>query len=693
MKIDNYNFQFSPNIINLLGQELIHDKKIAIAELVKNAYDADATEVKIKISDNKIFISDNGCGMNSNTIKNYWLKPGISSKRKDGFKKTPKFQRLPLGEKGVGRLGVHRLGQEIEIISKMKQSPEVSFVIDWKDFANKDDMSELSPISVTENQEPVVFKEDKTGTQLVIKDLREHFEENDMRQLKSDLFKLLTPFENKLGDNFQIKLYDANGLFEIPMDLGIKDLKEKALFYFYFVFHKNQLVDFKYRFRPPLKSKLDHKNLTPESIQHDLKSFRADKRYTDFFKTKIDIGKVTFEGYVYEPKISKALDVNWHKQMKDYLEENGGIRVYRDGLRIYNYGEGGKDNDILDLDRKRAKRLGDNIGYNQILAVVNLNREDSRDLIEKTNREGFIHNKQYTYLTQGLDFCIEVFNYYRKIDKAKAQKLVGKEYDKADIDSKIDELIKQIDKLEIEETQKEKLKQSLFSFSQDFKQIKDIFLSAANTGLNLAFLVHEVDKIILELEDSIKNKNWKSVANIFDYLKKTIILYKNMIKMTRKESLCKLERIIEQALFSSNYRFKAHKIEVEQDITSGLQIYCKENFILGAINNLFDNAIYWLDFYQVKKKKILVKTYQENNSISIIIADNAKGFNISFGSALQPFISGRFDEGSMGIGLHLVEQIMVAHKADFNQAIWADENLPEAYKNGAILKMTFSDTK
>ena len=62
-------------------------------------------------------------------------------------------------------------------------------------------------------------------------------------------------------------------------------------------------------------------------------------------------------------------------------------------MRVYNYGEEGRDNDILNLDRKRAKRIGDNIGYNQILASIELDIEKSKEnLIEKTNREGFIHN-------------------------------------------------------------------------------------------------------------------------------------------------------------------------------------------------------------------------------------------------------------------------------------------------------------
>ena len=73
-----FKFEFSPKIIVLLGEELIHDHKIAISELVKNAYDADANTVKIKITPHSIIIEDDGIGMGIDIIKNVWLKPGVS---------------------------------------------------------------------------------------------------------------------------------------------------------------------------------------------------------------------------------------------------------------------------------------------------------------------------------------------------------------------------------------------------------------------------------------------------------------------------------------------------------------------------------------------------------------------------------------------------------------------------------------
>ena len=689
--IDNFNFSFSPNIINILGQELIHDKKIAIMELVKNAYDADATNVDITIGNKEIIIKDDGCGMNKSIIKNYWLQAGNSPKKGE-VKRTEQYQRLPLGEKGVGRLGVHRLGKNIEVISKTANDKEVEFSINWENFEGKEKITEVSPIAIIENNDPKIFLEGETGTQLTIKNLRENFSnEKEMANLEQDLFKLLSPFKD-VDNKFSIKLFKNEGLFKSEKVFDIEKLKKEAFFYFCIAFKKTEITYFEYKCCSSDRKeerKLELKDLEKD-LENLIKSSKAREENLIFLDSQdLDLGDIIFQGCIFEHKLSQNLNQPISRDIKDYLKENGGIRVYRDGIRIYNYGEEGKDNDILNLDRKRAKKLGDFIGYNQILAAIELDRESSKDLKEKTNREGFIHNESFKYLQDGLDFCMGIISFYRKQDKARLDKLVGKEYDKGDVDTKINEIVKNIDNLEVQKDKRENLKKQLFEFSKYFQELKNIFLSASNTGLNLAFIIHEVDKIIDHLGEELKGGNIEKVNKVFKHLKETIIIYRDTIRLSKEESSHKLDSIFEQAIFSVNYRFKVHEITLQQEIQSGLVITCRKNFILGTINNLFDNAIYWLEFYQIKDKKIILKAYEHDKELVIVIADNGKGFNIPFDSALRPFISGRFDSSSMGIGLHLADQIMNAHQGQICLGDWQKENLPQEYENGAILKLIF----
>lgn len=686
-------FDVSPRIIKILGEELIHDKKIAISELVKNAYDADASLVKITIGNDEIVIEDDGCGMSADIIEQYWMKPGSSGKR-DSAERTPRFKRLPLGEKGVGRLGVHRLGAKIKVVSKAKDNEEVVFQLDWKALEEKANLSDIEPILIEENATPQQFKGGSTGTKLTVQHLKETFKKKDFSILHNDLLKLLSPFNRNDKQQFRIEFYTANGLFIEQTEVDVKQVLEQALFSFDITFKKKEIEKFTYRCISENEKMYPVRTieLNDEGVKQTLNSITEKAlKLNDSDDTEYDsdLGSVQFRGYIFEPKLSKLLLNPLSTPTSLYLKENGGIRVYRDGIRVYNYGEGGKDNDILNLDRKRAKKLGDNIGYNQILAAIELNHQDSRALYEKTNREGFIHNKAFLYLQQQLDLCMDFVIHYRKLDKAEIRLLEGKIYDKGDIDIRITEIIKQVENLTIAEAEKTKISVDLRDFSEEFKQIKDIFLTASNTGLNMTFIIHEVDKIIGHLEAEINNKDLIKIKKVFGYLKETIASYKEVIRLDKKSSSFELTTIIKQTTFNAKYRFDSHKIEIHEELNPSLSIACKKGLVIGIINNIFDNAIYWLDHYKINQKQIFIKTYSDNLHHHIVIADNGKGFNISFEAALGPFISGRVDDSSMGIGLHLAFQVMLAHDGTISQSSYDLEKIPQAFENGAIIKLSF----
>ena len=111
-------FKPRAQILLQLGEQLIKNENIAILELVKNAYDADAKKVVVNMRsiDSKdigyIEIHDDGCGMSIDIIRDIWMEPGNSHKK--GVverKERSELGRLPIGEKGIGRFGVHKLGK------------------------------------------------------------------------------------------------------------------------------------------------------------------------------------------------------------------------------------------------------------------------------------------------------------------------------------------------------------------------------------------------------------------------------------------------------------------------------------------------------------------------------------------------------------------------------------------------------
>lgn len=135
----NHNFKISPRILAHLGEDLIRSESIALFELIKNSYDACATNCIIEfifIGDELeiISIEDDGFGMDKSIIENVWLVVGTDSKQKNLVKNV--CGRIPLGEKGIGRLGIHKLGNDISVVSKMKNEEEVTVLIDWNKLNN-----------------------------------------------------------------------------------------------------------------------------------------------------------------------------------------------------------------------------------------------------------------------------------------------------------------------------------------------------------------------------------------------------------------------------------------------------------------------------------------------------------------------------------------------------------------------------
>lgn len=130
-EVDNTKEKFRPRarLLRILGEELIGDEIVAVTELVKNAYDADAENVLIELKNvqtdqGEIIISDDGCGMTRALVINSWMQLGTNFKRKQKYSEVKK--RRVLGEKGVGRFAVDKLGKVLELFTKAEKSEKRS---------------------------------------------------------------------------------------------------------------------------------------------------------------------------------------------------------------------------------------------------------------------------------------------------------------------------------------------------------------------------------------------------------------------------------------------------------------------------------------------------------------------------------------------------------------------------------------
>lgn len=208
MSSGKYPIRATSHIINLLGDELIGSDSLAIFELVKNAYDADATLVTISFNDldssnRNIVIEDNGVGMTSSVIQNVWLTIGTDYKKKQA-KISKKFHRVSLGNKGVGRLAVHRLADEILLESQAEGDLFGSSLrINWKELVQSEEYIEDLSVEVKDGISKGFV--DNHGTRITLTGLKtKKWTRAILKELARKIVSIKNPFCDL--DSFEIKL-------------------------------------------------------------------------------------------------------------------------------------------------------------------------------------------------------------------------------------------------------------------------------------------------------------------------------------------------------------------------------------------------------------------------------------------------------------------------------------------------------
>ncbi len=690
-----------------LGDQLIKNESIALVELVKNSYDADASEVNIYMENvdspekGIIIIEDDGYGMTVDVVENVWLEPGsdFKSKKISQLEVSPKFARLPIGEKGIGRFGVHKLGSTIEMTTKAKGFKEVFVKINWLEFDNYKYLEDV-PITIIERDNAILFKNGKTGTNIVISDLNKKWERGIAREVKRSITALSSPFENidSFKPNFDV--FDKPGWFEGLLQW--ENVKQYSLFRYKITMEGNLITSFEYNFTPwATMTKLFPKEVKENNPLIEtfckLKFTEGEKKDELNNLNNYQIGKVIFEGYIFDQdSFVLKLGLSDKEGFKKYLKSNGGIRVYRDKLRVYDYGE--PESDWLGLDYRRFQQPTKHISNNNILGAVYIERKDSSDLIEKTNREGFVENDAYQALRNALLYCLDLVETLRLTDKMKLRELYGPTPKSEPVMSILGEAKRYVDDKVKDSEVKTQIVKYLNKIETDYKRVNETLLKAAGAGLSMSVVIHEVEKIIYEVNKVLKaEKASDRVLKLVQHLSSLIDGYSEIIRKSGQTSENVIE-IIDQALFNTEYRLSSHKIEVIKEykknrISTRLKI--AKSLLIGSMMNIVDNAIYWLDqkgfkaidLNEAYQKKLYIDIQEEQLFINIIFADNGTGFLIPTDNIVEPFVTGK--PNGMGLGLNIANEIMEAQNGRLIFPGWGDFELPEEYKNGATIVLAF----
>lgn len=696
-----HTFAITPRVIAHLGEDLIKNENIALVELVKNSYDAQATFCEIEfffIGDelSKVTITDDGIGMDLNTVENAWLVIGTDNKKKQ--LEHPSTGRLPLGEKGIGRLGVHKLGRKIRVQTHKYGYNEVLIDIDWTKLANAQSIDDF-PIQITEHvlsSLPMPH-----GTKITISDLKGEWNRRKLRNVYRDLASLNSPF-NERTDSFVVKVKSNTNVFEgLP---PIADILKVAMYRGHCIIEGNEVKDFCYQFTPwDSLSNIQGKEIRSLSDEDrylkrrkDIATSRTRNKVIleDFDLSDYKIGKIVLDFYIFEKDTAVFSFMNMERTiLNNYLRENSGVRVYRDGVRIYNYGE--KDSDWLSLDFNRLKRAGDNISNNIIIGSVGISRRDSADLKEKTNREGFIENEAYFAFVDAVTYALDLITRYRNTDKRRLINIYKK--DKRVIEPVLSDLSSAVEIVK-DKVSDEKAREDILHYlnrvNDQYIEVRDILIRSANAGLNLGGVIHDMEKQVDALISCIENNNFESVKNIALNLEHIISGYTVFLKKTSIKTT-NVSTIVSAVIDNNKFRFADHRIKIYSNRKKvDFEAKLSQTESIGALTNLIDNSIYWVSQSRQDDRKIYVYITDEiDNYITIIVCDNGCGFKIPPEQALRPFITGKPLNTGMGLGLHIAHEVMQAMKGKLLILDANEIDLPDTAKkyqiNKAVVALCF----
>ena len=712
---EELNLPFRPRarILQLLGDELIGSPRLAVFELVKNAYDADAGTVRVALdnidsSEASIVVEDDGHGMTLDTIRNIWLVPGHDhrARQRAEMRRTPRG-RLPLGEKGLGRFAAHKLGNRIEVVTRADAQPECVVSIDWNVLIQQQDLQDATVRVSTRS--PVVFREDRTGTRITVSELREKdWTRGQVRRLQRQVTTISSPFAGS-SDEFTPCL-EVPGHEDWVTDVpDVDTLLDRAPWKFEFSFISGAF-SWKYHFQGVtgihVEPREAERTAQPLLVQPD----RDGEDFGDYPGIGSSrprpvvagalfadgIGPVVGEFYVFDrdPPVLQRLGET--RLIQNYLDENGGIRVYRDGIRVYNYGEPGDD--WLGLDLRRVNVPARNISRNIVVGAVELSLEESHELKEKTNREGFQENSALDRLRRIVLGALSPLEIERKKDKDTIRLLTrrGRDPETRSIRQPLQQLREAARTHKVED----EFEPLIDKVEHEYTELRDSMLRAGLSGVGLAIVFHEVEHGVQALCALIEEGgSHKAVRSRARELARVLRGFTDLLrKGTRRPN--SLRNLIRRVRDINQVRFRKHNVRLDcptlednaPDITSDFVF----GLALGALNNLLDNAFYWLkvrwpDDSDHQDRAIHISINRNlAEGPAIVVADTGTGFTDEPEELIRPFFSRR-PEG-MGVGLYYANLVMELGDGRLAFPVAREAGVPEEF-DGAVSALVFPATK
>ena len=397
------SFDVDAALLLELGERLVARRSVALAELIKNAYDADATKVTVSFknvgsANGEIVVTDDGSGMTLRDMRNGWMRVATTDAVANA--KSKRFGRPRTGAKGIGRFACGRLASRLSLHSKANVNggcEQVSADFNWSVFRPGTNLSDIK----TAIAQVLVEGKLATGTQLRLTGLVDSWDESDLSELRVELGDLMNPYGHH-GYVHRSPEYEPDPGFmlsiearEFPDQEG--ELHERFWEVAWAVLKSRVTVQGQPEYELEIRDSDSTEHFTPSGLT-----------FPSLVGAEFTVRMMVYSGSRFrESDYSLA-------EARRLGRARGGVRVYLDRFQVFSYGAPGDD--WLDLDKDRARRIVSTPrmlieevrgltrpmlslpGNMQLFGAVSISREKNPRLIVSISRERMVENDSFDQL-------------------------------------------------------------------------------------------------------------------------------------------------------------------------------------------------------------------------------------------------------------------------------------------------------
>jgi signal transduction histidine kinase len=643
---------------------------------------------------NNIVISDTGSGMSAEDLDKNFLVLGTASRKREveaalrsGSAKTPY-----LGEKGIGRLSAMRLGNKLRVETARRSDSKMNLLeVNWADFADLDAMLEDIDIGPTKGGP----KPSPTwsGTNIVISDLAEDWTDHRVKAMVEDEFARLTdPFlDQKQRPRIVIYWNDER--------LTIAWMEQKLLR------HAHARVTGSYEIikgMPQLTCDLEALDLGfphPKETEHtvmtlpDLEGAIIGTSQAIHDAALTSVGPFSFEAHWFNRRRLGGIDgIGEMKTVRELQQKWSGILLFRDGFRVFPYGE--DEDDWLALDRRALGRGGYALNKTQFVGRVLVSRTENPDLVDQTNREGLRETAEQQVLLTVLQYVINnlLLNFLKGVEKQYKQQKIDLSEAKSEI-SALEErakiALKRLRKVAPEEGQEalEDLQQTVFEFSgfaeRARQRISEVELESrqmvemAGVGLMVEVVAHELARASENALENLETLRRRGVpeeirstleslrAQMKSLSKRVRVLDPLSVAGRQRPEIFALDELIRETIEAHEAQFKRHNITINLDLpTKPLLVKAVKGMIVQIIENLISNSKYWMEMRQEREPSYrpVISIAVHDGPPTIIFEDNGRGIAPeNRDKVFKAFFSLKEKSKRRGLGLFIARECAQYH--------------------------------